>query len=71
MAAFYLFVICSVILFAVSAFFPQTHTEESAALVWENPSAALRDPGWQGIGNYKLLSLLLFLTMAALFFIFS
>jgi len=71
MAAFYLFVICSVILFAVSAFFPQTHTAESSALVWENPSAALRAPGWKGIGNYKLLSLLLFLTMAALFYLFS
>jgi SSS family solute:Na+ symporter len=71
MAAFYLFVICSVVLFAVSAFFPQAHTKESAALVWENPSAALRAPGWKGIGNYKFLSLLLFLTMATLFFIFS
>jgi solute:Na+ symporter, SSS family len=71
MAAFYLFVICTVILFAVSAVFPQTHTSESAALVWENPSAALRAPGWKGFGNYKSLSLLLFLTMVALFYIFS
>lgn len=71
MAAFYLFVICSVILFAVSAFFPQTHTRASAALVWENPASALRSPGWNGIGNYKLLSLILFLTMAALFVVFS
>jgi solute:Na+ symporter, SSS family len=71
MAAFYLFIICSVILFTVSAFFPQSHTKGSAALVWDNPSAALRAPGWKGIGNYKFLSLLLFLTMAALFLIFS
>lgn len=71
MAAFYLFIICSIILFTVSAFFPQTHTRESAALVWDNPASVLRAPGWKGIGNYKFLSLLLFLTMSALFVIFS
>jgi SSS family solute:Na+ symporter len=71
MAAFYLFIICSIILFTVSAFFPQTHTKASAALVWDNPASALRAPGWKGIGNYKFLSLLLFLTMSALFLIFS
>jgi SSS family solute:Na+ symporter len=71
MAAFYLFVVCSVILFAVSALFPQAHTRESAALVWDSPLAALRAPGWKGVGNYKFLALLLFLTMAALYWIFS
>ncbi|MCF7675409.1 MAG: sodium:solute symporter [Akkermansiaceae bacterium] len=71
MAAFYLFVICSTILFGVSALFPQAHTRESAALVWDSPLAALRAPGWKGVGNYKFLALMLFLTMVALYWIFS
>jgi SSS family solute:Na+ symporter len=71
MAAFYLFVICSAILGAVSLWRPHRHTPDSAALVWAHPLAALREPGWPGIGNYKVLAALLFATMAALYWLFS
>ena len=63
LAGFYLFCVCSVVMFIVSLIRPHTHTEESIKLVWENPMAALKDKGWPGLGNYKFLSLLLFVTM--------
>jgi len=71
MMTFYLFVICSVILAVVSYFYPHQHTSESAKLVWNNPGDALRDKGWKGIGNYKILSGILFITMVALYVIFG
>ncbi|MDH4201978.1 MAG: sodium/solute symporter [Phycisphaerae bacterium] len=71
LAGFYLFCLCSVIMIAVSLFCPHIHTEESVKLVWENPMAALRDKGWPALANYKFLSLLLFVVMVALYFIFA
>lgn len=70
MASFYLFVICSGLLVAVSLLRPHQHTAESERLVWSHPLAALRDPGWPGIGNYKLLAGLLFIVMIALYTVF-
>jgi SSS family solute:Na+ symporter len=70
MATFYLFVICSVILLVVSLVRPHEHTEDSRALVWENPAQALASKGWKGIGNYKLLSLVLVIVMVALYIVF-
>jgi SSS family solute:Na+ symporter len=70
MAAFYLFVICSIILFVVSMIFPHRHTEESARLVWANPLDAVRTPGWPGLGDYRFLAGLLFVTMIALYWFF-
>jgi len=49
MATFYLFVICSLILVAVSYLKPHTHTAESEALVWKNPVAAVLDAAWTGL----------------------
>ena len=71
MVTFYLFVICSIILAVVSYFYPHQHSTESKKLVWENPGDPLRDKGWKGIGNYKLLSALLFLSMFTLYIIFG
>jgi SSS family solute:Na+ symporter len=71
MATFYLFVICSVILIAVSLYKPHVHTELSEKLVWKNPAEALQTKGWKGLGNYKLLSLLLFVVMVLLYIIFA
>ena len=31
---------------------------------------ALRAPGWRGLGNYKILSVVLVVTMAALYSVF-
>jgi solute:Na+ symporter, SSS family len=71
MATFYLFVICSVILILVSYYKPHIHTKESEKLVWKNPAEALQTKGWKGIGNYKFLSVLLFVIMVVLYVIFG
>lgn len=71
MGSFYLFLICSAILFTVSWLSPHVHTAESEQLVWRNPWEAFRLPGWKGIGNYKLLSLLLIACVVAVYVIFD
>ena len=70
MAGFYLFVICSAILAVVSLLYPQPVDHPGNALVWKNPLDALRGEAWRGIGNYKFLSAVLFVTMVALYIIF-
>jgi SSS family solute:Na+ symporter len=70
-ASFYLCVVCLVVEAVISAFVPHKHTPQSEKLVWSNPLEALRSPGWPGIGNYKLLSVLLFVTMVILYIAFS
>ena len=70
MTTFYLFVICSVVLVVVSKVRPHEHTEESLRLVWGNPLDALRGRAWRGLGNYRLLSALLFATMITLYTVF-
>jgi SSS family solute:Na+ symporter len=71
MATFYLFVLCSVVLIILSLLKPHEHTTESENLVWTNPIQALRGKAWGGIGNYKFLTVLLFVTMVVLYVIFS
>ncbi|MCE5249467.1 sodium:solute symporter [bacterium] len=71
MSTFYLFVICLCIMVLISLWKPHRHTEESRSLVWKNPLEALRGKAWPGLGNYKLLSALLFVTMVTLYIIFS
>ncbi|RJP30680.1 MAG: sodium:solute symporter [Candidatus Omnitrophota bacterium] len=71
MTTFYLFLICSAILFAVSLIAPHRHTAESRALVWNNPMDALRGPAWRGIGNYKFLSCALLITVIFLYIKFA
>ena len=71
MTTFYLFVVCSTILVAVSWVWPHVHTPVSENLVWEKPLAALRSPGWRGLGNYKLLAALLATVMVGLYVVFG
>ena len=71
MASFYLFVICSVILVIASLFWPHQHTAQSEKLVWKHPWEALQERGWKGIGNYKLLAGVLFVTMVVLYIVFA
>ena len=71
MAAFYLFVICMAIMIVLSLLRPHKHTDESAELVWKSPLEALSGKAWPGIGNYKFLSALLFVTMVTLYVIFA
>ena len=68
--SFFLFVLCSAILVVGSYLRPQVHTEESASLVWPNPLAVFKEPGWKGIGNYKFLTALLLAVTILVYVIF-
>ncbi len=71
MAAFWLFLVCSAIMFFVSLAHPHKHTEESIKLVWRNPMESLQFKGWKGIGNYKVVAAALFIIMVALYIVFA
>lgn len=69
--SFILAVICAVILTVMSYVFPEPLTEEKSALVWKSFLDPLREKGWAGIGNFKVLSAVLALIMIALYVIFT
>jgi SSS family solute:Na+ symporter len=71
MMAFYLFVICSVILVVLSLLKPDADSTKAESLTWANPMACLKTKGWPGLGDYRFLALLLFLIMVALYWIFG
>ncbi|MCX2482908.1 sodium:solute symporter [Pedobacter sp. MR2016-24] len=71
MVAFYLFCACLVLQVIFSYIYPVQHSKESSTLYWTSFREPLQSPGWKSIGNYKVLSLLLFLVMATLFYIFK
>jgi len=71
MSTFYLAIICSVILVVVSLWKPETLTSEKQRLVWNNWREPLSSPGWKGLGDYRILSLILFVTMLALYVWFA
>lgn len=70
-AAFLLLLVCSAIMVLISLIWPHEHSEESLKLVWKHPLDALKDKGWRGIGNYKFLSLALFVAMVGFYWAFS
>ncbi|WP_316791987.1 sodium:solute symporter [Pedobacter frigoris] len=70
MMAFYLFCVCVVMQVSLSYVYPVKHTEESAGLYWKTPWEPLQGESWKGIGNYKLLSVVLLSVMAVLYYIF-
>jgi SSS family solute:Na+ symporter len=69
--SFILAVVCGLILVVMSLAFPEPLTEEKRKLVWKSPLEPLHEKGWPGLGNYKLLSGILALTMIALYVIFT
>jgi SSS family solute:Na+ symporter len=71
MMAFYLFVICVVMQIVLSFVYPATVTKENSDLYWRSPLEPLMGKAWKGIGNYKLLSLLLIAIMVFLYWIFK
>lgn len=70
MMAFYLFCVCVLLQVIFSFIYPVQHTEESGRLYWRSLREPLQAKGWSGIGNYKLLSVLLVVLMAALYWVF-
>jgi SSS family solute:Na+ symporter len=71
MTAFYLFCFCVAFQVVFSIVFPVRHTVESRHLYWSSPLEPLRQPGWKGIGNYKVLSGILIAIMAGLYMVFN
>jgi len=71
MATFYLFVICSAILFIVSLKKPQTHTAESSKLVWTSPLEAVRGRFTAGALDFRIVSAALFAVMVILYIVFA
>jgi len=71
MMAFYLFLICVLIQVTFSFVYPVQHTATSDALYWRSPLEPLRIKGWPGIGNYKILSIMLIAIMALLYCFFK
>ena len=70
MMAFYLFCACVLLQVLLSYIFPVQHTPVSDVLYWKSPLEPLSSKGWNGIGSYKLLSLVLLLIMIVLYWIF-
>jgi SSS family solute:Na+ symporter len=71
MTAFYLLVICSVIMILASYVFPEELKEEAKVLVWKDWREPLRgEVKGFALGNYKVLSVLVFVTFIVLYYIF-
>lgn len=71
MMTFYLFAVCALIQVVLSFVFPVVHTEESKKLYWNSIWEPLRIKGWNGIGNYKVLTSILLITMIVLYWCFK
>ncbi|MEI8372560.1 MAG: sodium/solute symporter [Planctomycetota bacterium] len=72
MASFYLFVLCSGILVVVSYLYPEELKPEAKPLVWDNWLEPLRRTSiGRGLGDYRILSLIVFLTFIALYLFFG
>jgi len=71
MMAFYLFCVCVLIQVTLSYVYPVQHTEDSKKLYWNSIWEPLQAKGWSGIGNYKVLSVLLLAIMAVLYVFFK
>lgn len=69
--SFILATICALVLVVMSLVFPEPLTEEKSKLIWKSPLEPLREKGWPGLGNYRLLSGILALTMIALYVVFT
>lgn len=71
MMAFYLCIACVLMQVTLSYIYPVHHTEESKTLYWKSPMEPLEGKGWNGIGNYKVLSLILMVILAVLYWKFK
>ncbi len=68
--AFYLFVACVLIQVGVTCRRPKTEAEDPQRLFWAHPFDAVKQPGWPGLGDYRVLAGLAFLGMAGLYVLF-
>ena len=69
--AFLLLVVCMFIMVATTFAFPEPFKPGAKLLVWENWREPLRgEAGGRGLGNYRVLSVLILAVFIALYFIF-
>ena len=71
MMAFYLFCICLLMQVVFSYAYPSAEAPTGTRLYWNSLKEPLESKGWKGIGNYKVLSLVLLLVMIILFYVFK
>jgi len=71
MISFLLAAFCALIMVVTSLLFPESITEEKRKFIWKSPLEPLSEKGWPGLGNYKLLSAILAVTMIILYVIFT
>ncbi len=70
MMAFYLLVFCVVLQIALARLGGRPVSAEGARLCWNSPLEPLRGPAWPGLGNYRVLTVLLLVVMVALYAVF-
>jgi SSS family solute:Na+ symporter len=71
MTAFYLLLICGVVMIIASHVYPETLKKEANVLVWENWREPLRgEAQGRALGNYRVLALLVFVTFVVLYYVF-
>src|SRR5882724_1536926 len=69
--AFFLLVVCVAIMAATTFLFPEPFKAEAKLLVWENWREPLRgEAGGRGLGNYRVLAVLILAVFIALYCIF-
>ena len=68
--AFYLLCFCVVLQVSLTLVRGKEAGEDVEKLYWENPMDALKSPGWPGLGNYKVLAVIVFIAMATLYYLF-
>lgn len=69
--AFFLLFACVVIMVATTFVFPEPFKAEAKLLVWENWREPLRgEAGGRGLGNYRVLAVLILATFTTLYLIF-
>jgi hypothetical protein len=69
--AFLLLVACMIIMIATSYMFPEPLKAEARILVWEDWREPLRgEAGGRGLGNYRVLTVVVLVVFATLYLIF-
>ena len=70
-ASFYLCVMCGLIIVVVSQLFPEPLKETAKPLVWDDWREPLRgEAHGRGLGNYRVLAAVVFVTFVVLYYVF-
>ena len=70
MMAFYLLCVCVAMQVGFSLIWPAGESERASKLYWETPFEPLKDKGWPGLGDYRVLASLLIVVMVVLYYFF-